>query len=312
MVRFANTILFRWLSLMMMAAVPGLAPMAAHAEAPLVVVAAENFYGDLAAQLGGPNVAVTSILSNPDEDPHLFEVTPRIGRAVSNARVIVLNGIDYDPWMQKLLAASGTQGKTILVVADLVGRRSGDNPHLWYDPATMPAYANALSAALAKADPANAADYAARLHRVLSSLAPIAGRAKALHARFAGLPVTANEPVFGEMAAAIGLDMRNERFQLAVMNDTEPSASDVAAMETDLRQHRVRLFLYNSQATDSAANRLRDIAARAGVPVVGVTETEPHGLDYQAWMLSELDAVEKALSSPALSPTPGAAPAPAH
>jgi zinc/manganese transport system substrate-binding protein len=269
------------------------------ASAAIGIVAAENVYGDLAQRLGGQHVRVTSILSNPDQDPHLFEVSPSIARALSGADIVVANGIGYDPWMQGLLAASASPGRSVLVVAALAGRRDGDNPHLWYDPAVIPVYARTLSAELARRDPADAAFYAGRLRDTLSAIAPVAQRAAQMRVRYAGVPVTATEPVFGEMARAIGLAMRNERFQRAVMNDTEPAASDVAAMETDLRRHRVRLLITNSQASDSAAQRLAEVAARAGVPTVGVTETEPSGRDYTAWMLGELDAVAAALDTKA-------------
>lgn len=290
-------------SIWLMVALLGLTDGAARAQAPLSIVAAENMYGNLAQALGGPHVHVSSILSNPDQDPHLFEISPGIARSVAGAAIVVANGIGYDPWMTTLLAASrpraGQPARSVLVVADLIGRHAGDNPHLWYDPLTMPIYARALSAELARRDPADAAEYARRLHQVLADLAPVATRVQAMKARHAGAPVTATEPVFGDMAAAIGLDMHDQRFQLAVMNDTEPAASDVAAMEQDLRQHRVRLLLTNSQATDSAAQRLQTIAAKAGVPMVGVTETEPAGQDYAHWMLTQLDAVDRALGHPA-------------
>ncbi len=126
---------------------------------PVKVVAAENFYGDLASQIGGDNVAVTSILSNPDDDPHMFEASPETARALSDAKVVIVNGVDYDPWMEKLLSAHKAPGRKEIVVGALVGHRPGDNPHLWYDPATMKAAANALVADLSAIDPAHKADY---------------------------------------------------------------------------------------------------------------------------------------------------------
>lgn len=263
------------------------------------IVAAENFYGDVAQQLAGSFASVTSILSNPDQDPHLFEASPSVARSIAGARVVIYNGADYDPWMGKLLSASPRPQRQAIVVADLVHKKSGDNPHIWYDPSTMPALARALSTSLIAADPAHAAEYEQRLSDFLARLKPIDEKVVALRKRFAGVPVTATEPVFGYMAAGVGVEMHNERFQLAVMNNTEPSASDIALFETDLRQHRVRLFIYNSQASDAAARRLLHIAQRSKVPVMGVTETEPAGKTYQAWMLEELDALEAALSAKA-------------
>lgn len=263
------------------------------------IVAAENFYGDVASQLAGPGATVTSILSNPDQDPHMFEASASTARAIAGAGIVIRNGADYDPWMDKLLAAASSSHPVNIVAADLVHAAAGANPHLWYNPNTMLAVARAISAALTSADPAHGPAYATRLAAFEAALAPVQARIATMEKRLAGTPVTATEPVFGYMAAALGLQMRNERFQVAVMNGTEPAISDVAAFEDDLRQHRVRLFIYNSQASDPAAVRLRDIAAEAHVPQIGVTETEPTGMTYQAWMASTLDALDHALGKPA-------------
>jgi zinc/manganese transport system substrate-binding protein len=265
------------------------------AAAPVAIVAAENFYADVAQQIGGPEVRVTSILSNPAEDPHLFEASPSAARAIAAAQIVVYNGLGYDPWAERLLGAAGG-GRRAIVVARLVGRRPGDNPHIWYDPATMPAFAQALAADLAAADPAHAEGYRRRLAGFGRALRPLAAKVAALRRRLAGLLATATEPVFGYMFAALGMAVRNARFQLAVMNGTEPGAGDVAAFEDDLRRHKVRLLVYNTQASDPVAQRMVRIAERARVPVVGVSETEPPGTHYQAWMMQQLDAVERALS----------------
>ena len=262
------------------------------------IVAAENVYGDVARQVAGGNADVASILTNPDQDPHLFEASPSVARLLSTATIVVCNGADYDPWMTKLLAASRAPNRTTIIVADLVHRKSGDNPHLWYDPPTMPAYAKALAAALAERDPAHQREYQERVGAFLVSLKPMEARLAAIRGTFAGTPVTATEPVFGYMAAALGLAMRNERFQIAVMNETEPRMSDVAAFENDLRQHVVRVLFYNSQASGAAARRMVGIARDSNIPVVGVTETEPAGKSYQDWMMDELDAVARALAAP--------------
>ena len=262
----------------------------------LAIVAAENFYGDLARQVAGPSAQVTSILSNPDQDPHLFEADAATARALAEARIVIANGADYDPWMDKLLGASKSPDRTTIVVADLVGKKAGDNPHLWYDPAAMRAAAAALAAELGRADPAHKADYDRNAEAFGATLKPLEARMAELKARYAGQPVTASEPVFGYMAQALGLDMRNQAFQTAVMNGTEPSPGDVAAFEDDLRNHRVKVMLYNSQADDAAVKRLVGIAREAHVPVVGISETEPSRTSYAAWMLDQLDALGAALA----------------
>jgi zinc/manganese transport system substrate-binding protein len=261
-------------------------------------VAAENFYGDVAQQVAGPNATITSILSNPDQDPHLFEASPSVARNLSTAAIVVYNGADYDPWMAKLLAASRSANRKVIIVASLVHKKPGDNPHLWYDPATMPVYAKALAAALVDRDPGHKQDYDQRLQAFLASLQPLEAEIARLRGTFAGTPVTATEPVFGYMATALGFKMRNERFQLAVMNNTEPRASDVVAFENDLRKRQAHLLFYNSQASDAAAQRMVRIAQQAKIPIVGVTETEPAGTTFQDWVMGELNAVAQALSNP--------------
>ncbi|KVU57052.1 cation ABC transporter substrate-binding protein [Burkholderia ubonensis] len=286
----------RWLAAGLAAlslAVPALAQAAA-----VNVVAAENFYGDVASQIGGRHVAVTSILSNPEQDPHLFEASPKTARALQQAQLVIYNGADYDPWMGKLLAASKQAKRATIVVADLVGKKAGDNPHLWYDPATMPAAARAIAAELGRADPAHKADYDANLQKFVASLKPVDDKVAALRAKYKGVPVTATEPVFGYMSDAIGLDMRNQRFQLATMNNTEASAQDVAAFESDLRKRQVRVLVYNSQAEEPITKRMLKIARDGGVPTVSVTETQPAGKTFQQWMAGQLDALGKALSTP--------------
>ena len=270
------------------------------ARGPVPVVAAENFYGDIAQQIGGSGVKVTSVLSNPDQDPHLFEASPSVARGISAARLVIYNGIDYDPWMEKLLKAAGNSNRKTVVVADLLGKKPGDNPHIWYDPATMLALAQALADSLASADPAHGDGYRQRLAAFQASMQPIQVKIATMRTRLAGTPVTATEPVFGYMFAALGMEVRNQSFQLSVMNDTEPSASDVAAFENDLKTHKVKLLVYNSQASDPVAARMEKLARASRVPVVGATETEPAGKGYQAWMMGELDAIDRALpkSSP--------------
>jgi zinc/manganese transport system substrate-binding protein len=222
---------------------------------------------------------------------------------------VVYNGADYDPWMAKLLNASKNAKRTTIVAADLVGKKGGDNPHLWYDPATMPAVGRAIAAALETADPAHKSAYDANLATFLDSLKPIDAKVADLRGRYAGVPVTATEPVFGYMSDAIGLSMRNLRFQLATMNDTEASASDIAAFERDLREKRVRVLIYNSQATEALTKRMLKLAQQSHVPTMSVTETEPAGKNYQLWMLSQLDALGVALAAGDAGTAAAAAPA---
>ena len=264
--------------------------------APLHIVAAEAVYGDIAAQVGGDAVSVTSILSNPAQDPHLFEAGASAARAIADAQLVIHNGAGYDPWMNKLLSAIGNRDRAILVVADLAHAAPGANPHLWYDLDAVTALAEAIADRLPAPDKADKMKSLDRLVAFEASMLKLAERVAALKGKYAGVPVAATEPVFDYMARNIGLEMRNPAFQRAVMNDTEPSARDVAAFEDDLRQHRVRVLLYNLQATGTVPDRMRRIAEESHIPVVGVSEVEPPGMRYQDWMSMQLDALEKALS----------------
>jgi zinc/manganese transport system substrate-binding protein len=260
------------------------------------VVAAENFYGDLARQIGGANIVVTSIINNPTQDPHLFEVTPGTARLIADAKIIIFNGVSYDPWVEKFLKVTPRADRIVINATAATGKRPGDNPHIWYDPAATPLIAMALAEAFKKADAPHAHDYAANLKTTLASLDRVAKRVAQLKSKYAGTPVAATEPVFGPMADAIGLTMRNKNFQRAIMNDTEPSAQDLAAFENDLTDRKVKAFIYNKQVSGKISDRLREIAAKAMVPTVAVTETMPENMSFAQWMLSELDALDKALS----------------
>lgn len=263
--------------------------------APLSIVAAENVYGDLAKQLGGDRVAVVSILNNPAQDPHLFEADASTARAVAGARFVIYNGAGYDPWMGKLLSVPG-QGERDAIVADRILKVSpGDNPHLWYYPPMIMALADAMVTQFALAD-RDGPGYRERIVAFDSSMQALGLRIIALHDKYAGVPVTATEPVFDYMAKMIGLEVRNAAFQRAVMNDTEPSARDVAAFEDDLKTRKVKVLLYNTQATGTLPQRMRRIAEAAKIPVVGISETEPPDMHYQDWMTAQLDALDKALA----------------
>jgi zinc/manganese transport system substrate-binding protein len=263
---------------------------------PLQVTAAENSYGDVARQIGGDAVNVASIISNPDQDPHLFELTPSIIRHVAGAQIVILNGANYDPWMNKLISATPRSGRIVLNVAELVGKGPGDDPHLWYAPGVMQVLAGALAETFSKVDSTQAAEYTARQQAFKHSLIDIDKKIEQIRAKFGALSVTATEPLFGYMVSALGLQMRNKRFQLAVMNNSEPSAADVAAFERDLKERTVKVLLYNKQAATNMTRRMIEIARRANIPVVGLTETEPAGMTYQSWVLAELDHLQKALA----------------
>ena len=261
------------------------------------VVAAENFYGDMIRQIGGARVSVTSILSDPNADPHLFEPGTRNELAVSGADLVVQNGVGYDSFMQRLEDAAPNSHRVVVTVADVLGVRGADaNPHLWYDVPRLPRIAGAIAAGLEHADPGHAADYRRGLRRFVASLAPIRRAVAELRAGDRGRAVAYTEPVPGYLLVAAGIPSRTpEGFARAIEDGTDPTPQAVAAMTGLFANHRVTVLLYNSQTVSPVTTRIQDAAHRAGVPVVGVTETLPHGMTFQQWQLSQIRSLERAL-----------------
>ena len=263
--------------------------------APLKILAAENFYGDIASQIGGADVEVKSVLNNPAQDPHLFEVSPSLARDVAGADLVILNGVDYDPWMENLLSASPNTARRVISAGNLAGRKTGENPHLWYDLKVSRLVGKAIADRLAEATPEKAEEFKANDAAFNQSLDQLTAKVDEIAKAHAGLRVAATEPVFGYMLEAMGLAVQEKEFQLAVMNGTEPSFSDVAHFEDDLRQKAVKLLIYNKQATDPVADKFLALAQSEAIPVVAVTETMPEQVTYQQWLANEIEAVAKAL-----------------
>jgi len=264
----------------------------------LDVVAAENVYGDIAAQIGGPHVSVTSILTSPSADPHLFEPSTSSGLAVAGAKVVLQNGLGYDAFMTRLENAAPSKGRVVVAMADVLGVHGTDaNPHLWYDVPKLDRIATAIAAAFSRADPSHAVAYRRGLHRFERSLAPLRREVATTRARFGGAPVAYTEPVPGYLVAAAGLrNLAPASFTRLIEEGTEPSASAVAAMSELVAQHRIRVLLYNSQAISPITARLRAAAQNAGIPVVPVSETLPPHKTFQHWQLRQARALADALA----------------
>jgi zinc/manganese transport system substrate-binding protein len=261
------------------------------------VVAAENVYGNIVAQIGGRHVAVTSLLSAPNADPHLFQPATRAGLAVAQARLVIANGAGYDAFLDRLVTATATRAR-VLTVADALGVRGNDaNPHLWYDVPRLGGIAGAIAAALERVDPSHAAAYRAGLARFDASLAPLRRAVAGIRARFAGAPVAYTEPLPGYLVAAAGLrNVAPAGFTRALEDGSEPTPDAVARMQALVAPRRIRVLLYNSQAVSPLTARIRDAALREGVPVVAVTETLPPGRTFQAWQLAQTRALAAALA----------------
>lgn len=255
--------------------------------APLKIVAAENCYGGVAAQIAGPTAEVVSIMSNPNQDPHGFQSDAATARAIAEADIVIENGLGYDGWMEKLLKIPGKKGRQVIIMADLLHANKAANPHLWYDPSTMPALAKKLAEILHKPE----AEVA-----FLESMKPLAEKIVALRAKTNGIKVTATEPIFNYMATALGLEMLNEGYQKAIMNEIEPTFQETVTMEESLTTKKARLLFSNSQVTTMATTRILTLAAKVGVPIIPITETQPlTEKSYVSWMLSELEKIERAL-----------------
>ena len=263
----------------------------------LPVVAAENAYGSIAAQIGRRRVAVTSILNDPAADPHLFTADTRTARAVARAALVIQNGAGYDSFMGKLESAAPSSGRIVVTVADALGvHGAGANPHLWYDVPRLDRVAGAIAAGLERADPRHRAAYRAGLRRFERRLAPLRREVAAIRARDGGAPVAYTEPVPGYLLAAAGLrNVTPRAFSRAIEDGSEPTAAAVAGMTRLLTGHRVRVLLVNTQAVSPITARIRSAAEAAGIPVVGVTETLPAGETFEAWQMRQVRALARAL-----------------
>jgi zinc/manganese transport system substrate-binding protein len=270
----------------------------ASSDGRIVAVGAENEYADVISQIGGKYVTVSAIMSNPNSDPHTFEASPSVAQTVGSAKLVVQNGLGYDDFMDKIEAASSSSSRKVIDVQKLLGLPdSTPNPHLWYDPKTMPAVARAVATQLSALQPAHAGYFAAREARFQHSLQPWITALGQFSSRYPGTAVATTEPVADYMLDAAGIkNLTPFSMQADIMNDTDPPPQDVSLQESLFSQHRVQVFVYNQQVTDTITQDFLKAAASAGVPVVGVYETMPPGYDYQRWMMAELNALQKAVT----------------
>lgn len=266
--------------------------------APMPVLGSENFYADLLAQIGGSRVTASSILNDPSADPHAYEANPATAKLVADSKLVIVNGIGYDDFMQKLLGASTRLDRVVINVQDILGVKDGVNVHVWYDPATMPKVADAATAALAKLDPQNAAYFAEQKAKYLAALKPVSDKIASLKAKYPGAPIAFTENVAGYLTDAIGLRVLTPAsFMEAIESGTDPAPADVAAERDLITGHKVKALLYNSQVTSPLTEQIRELALKNNVPVVPVAETIPPTFKtFQDWQLAQLDDLEKALA----------------
>lgn len=275
------------------------APRPARAAGMVInVVASTNVYADVISQLGGAHVRVTGILSNPNTDPHTYESSTTDAGAVARATLIVQNGLGYDSFMSSLEGASPNARRVVIDVGRSLGYRDGDNPHIWYNPKTMPALAPLIVAALSRQDPADAAAFHANLRAFDASLAPWTALIASVRKRYPAVPIAITEPVFGYAADALGFRILTPRsFALAIQQGNDPSPQDVQAEKGLFTGGKIRLFYYNQQAVAPITETLLGMARARRIPIIGVYETRPLARNYQQWMMAEIQATQKALAT---------------
>jgi zinc/manganese transport system substrate-binding protein len=269
----------------------------------LRVIAGENFWGSIATQLGGSHVSVTSIITDPNADPHQYQTNTQTARAFATANYVILNGAGYDSWAQNVLNANPVSGRKVFSVADLLGKKEGDNPHFWYNPDYVTKVANQITADYKALDPADASYFAQQNTQFLTmTLKPYHDRLAAIRAKFAGQKVGSTESIFVYMAAYLGLDLISPPdFMDAVAEGNDPPAASVATFQQQVQQKQITVLVYNVQTSTNVTNGIRQIAAQQNIPVVGVSETlQPVDATFQDWQLAELITLQNALNSSAL------------
>jgi zinc/manganese transport system substrate-binding protein len=271
---------------------------AANSSATITAVGAENEYANVISQVGGKYVHVSAIESNPNTDPHTFEASASVANLISSAGLVVQNGLGYDTYMNKIEAAAPNSGRKVIDVQHLLGLPdSTPNPHLWYKPSTMPAVAKAIAADLSALQPAHKAYFAAKAAAFDRSLQPWYRAIAQFRVRYPGTPVATTEPVGDYLLQSAGTrNLTPFAFQANIMNGVDPAPQYVSLTSGLFSAHKVKVFLYNQQVTDSLTASFLAAAHRDGIPVVGVYETMPEpGYDYQSWMMAETAALQRAV-----------------
>jgi len=261
------------------------------------IVAAEDFYGNIAQQLGGDKVSVTSIISNPNVDPHEYESSVQDSIAITNANIVIENGLQYDTWMEKLLSASPNSNRILITAGMVAPNLLQDNPHVWYGIDNISAIASAVTNALIKTDPADAALFQSNLVAFNSSLVPITTKMNEIGTQYAGTAVGLTETIYLYQTEAMGLGVLTPfDFEKAIAEGNDPSAQDVNTANKQIVNKQISVLIYNSQTVTPITTNLLDLAQANGIPVVPVTETMPPNDTYQTWMMDELNALTSALA----------------
>lgn len=260
------------------------------------VVAAENFYGNIASQLGGSHVSVTSILSDPNVDPHTYQSNTRTAIMVSQADLIIENGAGYDDWMDKILSSAPSDKRLLLKGYDLAPTRLPENEHVWYSFADIAAIAQAITGDLKKLDPADSTAFDGNLQTFKQSLQPLQQKVAAIKAKYNNTPVGLTETIYLYQTQPEGLNVLTPlAFEKAIAEANDPPADAVITTTDQITNHKIKILIYNAQTVTPVTTNLENLARTRGIPTVPVTETMPPGKTYQTWMMGQLTAVQTAL-----------------
>ncbi len=279
---------------------PRQAPSPALANNPssseVKVVAAENFYGDIVKQLGGSHVEVTSLLSDPNVDPHEYESSVQSSIAVSQANLVVENGLGYDSWMDRLLSASPNDKRVVLTAGQIAPHPLPENPHVWYGIDNMPAIAESITNALSKLDPQDQAEFAQNHADFDRSLDLINQKMAEIKSKYANTPVGLTETIYLYQTQAMGLNVLTPfAFQTAIAEGNDPPAAMIALVNDQISRKQIKILIYNSQTITPITTHLQAAARAQNIPVVPVSETMPPGQNYQSWMLDQLNRLDSSL-----------------
>jgi zinc/manganese transport system substrate-binding protein len=261
------------------------------------VVAAENFWGSLISQLGGTHVDVLSVVSDPNADPHEYESNIATAKAVATADFIIINGAGYDTWAENLISSGVKSNCTILNIADLVGKKEGDNPHLWYDPDYVNQVVNQMEKDIIAIDPSNTQYYEQQYVDLTASLVQYQNLCDNIKENYGGIQIAATESIAEYLANATGLDLVSpSAFTYAVAEGNDPSASSIVEFQAQLESGNVKVLIYNQQTQSTITETMKSLAIEHGIPIVGITETMPTNGTFQDWMYSEVLNLEAALN----------------
>jgi zinc/manganese transport system substrate-binding protein len=276
----------------------GAPPAGAGSGKTLQVIAGESFWGSIATQLGGSHVSVTSIVTNPNTDPHEYESSATDARAFATADYVILNGAGYDDWGQKLLSGNPSQNRKVLTIAELLNKKPGDNPHFWYNPDWVDKVADRITADYQALDSADSSYFTQQRQALATGLKPYHDAITRIRSSYKDVPVGSTESIFVYMAQALGVNLISPpEFMQAISEGNDPPAQTVAEFQNQISNHQIKVLVYNTQTSTPITENLKQMATRNAIPVVGISETvEPPTASFQDWQVKQLNSLQAALS----------------